>query len=162
MEVLVIKVFVLTAGLVLSVAAWAQEAAPAAEEDGLVLIVEQQKEIKADLDDGGIDGLTPRQNGLVRKAQAEVFALVEGKSRLAELSIDEKVRLDNALERINAQVVNTREASDKRDVCWRERVSGTTVKKTRCGTEAEMREAREGARDFMEKGKICGGPGCGG
>ncbi|QNP41854.1 hypothetical protein [Lysobacter solisilvae (ex Woo and Kim 2020)] len=156
-----IKAFVLTAGLLLAGAAWSQQGPVAVEEDGLVVIVNQQRQIKADLDDGGIEGLTPRQNGLVRKAQAEVFVLVDGKSRLDELSIDEKVRLDNALERINALVVNTREAGNKRDVCWRERVSGTTVKKTRCGTEAEMREAREGARDFIEKGKVCGGPGCG-
>lgn len=130
-------------------------------EDGLQMILKQQKELKVDLDDGGIDGLTPRQNKLVRKAQDEVFAVTEGKGTLDELSIDEKIRVENALERINAEIVNTRDASDDQNVCWRERVSGTGVKKTRCGTKAEMREAREGARDFMEKPKVCIPPGCG-
>jgi hypothetical protein len=158
-----IKMLVVIATLALAGMASAQTATTAdAEQDGLQVILEQQKQLKADLDDGGIDGLTPRQNTLVRKAQGEVFALTDGRTRLDELSMDEKVRLENALERINAQIVDTRAARDKQDVCWRERVSGTTVKKTRCGTQAEMREAREGARDFLEKGKICAGPGCGG
>ncbi|GAB3373780.1 hypothetical protein GCM10027431_25840 [Lysobacter rhizosphaerae] len=138
------------------------QAAPAAEDDGLQMILKQQQALKADLDDGGIEGLTPRQNTIVRKAQIEVFAVSEGKSRLDDLSMEEKIRLENALERINAEIVNTRAASNNQNVCWRERVSGTTMKKTRCGTQAEMREAREGARDFLEKGRVCVPPGCGG
>lgn len=139
----------------------AQTSAPHEEADSLQIILQQQQQLKSDLEDGGIEGLTPRQNTLVRKAQTDVFAVTDGKSRMDELSMDEKIRLENALERINAQVVNTRSASDDQKVCWRERVSGTTLKKTRCGTQAEMREAREGARDFLEKGKICTPPGCG-
>lgn len=154
----------IAAALVLgSGGALAQAGSPddADSKDGLQLIVEQQKALKADLDDGGIEGLTPRQTKLVRKAQDEVFAITDGKPTLDDLSMDEKVRLENALERINAEVVNTKAASDNRNVCWRERVSGTTVKQTRCGTEAEMREAREGARDFLERPKVCG-ENCGG
>lgn len=152
----------ITAMLVAVVGTASAQGVPATEQDGLQRILEQQKVLQADLEDGGIEGLTQRQNTLVRKAQAEVFAVTEGKHRIDELSMDEKIRLENALERINAQVVNTRAASDEQNVCWRERVSGTTVKKTRCGTQAEMREAREGARDFLEEAKICVPPGCGG
>lgn len=144
-------------------AAFAQTGLAAeANEDGLQVILHQQAELRADLDDGGIAGLTPRQNGIVRKAQAEVFAVTAGKTRLEQLSMDEKIRMENALERINAEVQNTRSASDDQNVCWRERVSGSKMKTTRCGTKAEMREAREGARDFMEKPKVCVPPGCGG
>ena len=152
----------IAAMLVAVVGTASAQGVPATEGDGLQRILEQQKVLQTDLEDGGIEGLTPRQNTLVRKAQAEVFAVAEGKHRMAELSMDEKIRLENALERINAQIVNTRAASDEQNVCWRERVSGTTVKKTRCGTQAEMREAREGARDFLEEAKICVPPGCGG
>lgn len=134
----------------------------AQDEDGLQVILKQQAELRADLEDGGIDGLTARQNNLVRKAQAEVFAVTEGKTRLDQLSMDEKIRMENALERINAEVKNNRQASDDQNVCWRERVSGSKLKTTRCGTQAEMREAREGARDYMEKPKVCVPPGCGG
>lgn len=126
------------------------------DQDTLENVLAQQRDLQADLDDGGIEGLTTRQNNAIRKAQKEVFAVTEGKTRLDELSVDEKIRLENALERINAEVVNTRTASNDRNVCWRERVSGTAMKKTRCGTEAEMREAREGARDFLERPKVCG------
>ncbi len=152
----------IAAMLVAVVGTASAQGVPATEGDGLQRILEQQKVLQTDLEDGGIEGLTPRQNTLVRKAQAEVFAVAEGKHRMAELSMDEKIRLENALERINAQIVNTRAASDEQNVCWRERVSGTAVKKTRCGTQAEMREAREGARDFLEEAKICVPPGCGG
>lgn len=154
------RTVILVSMLALTGASFAQVAP--AEEDGLQQILKQQKALRADLEDGGLEGLTPRQNTLVRKAQVEVFAVTEGKGRLEDLSMEEKIRLENALERINAQVVNTRAASDKQNVCWRERMSGTTMKKTRCGTQAEMREAREGARDFLEKGKVCVPPGCGG
>lgn len=156
-----IRILIATVALAIAGVAFAQTAPAPETEDSLQVILEQQKKLQADLADGGIEGLTPRQNTLVRKAQTEVFAVTEGKSRLDELSMDEKIRLENALERVNAQVVSTRTASDQQKVCWRERVSGTAMKKTRCGTQAEMREAREGARDFMEKPKICTPPGCG-
>lgn len=121
----------------------------------------QQDALAADLNAGKTEGLTPRQVGAIRRAQKEVFAVTEGKGSLDELSIDEKVRLENALERINAEVKGGRLAKDAQEVCWRERISGSQMKSTRCGTEAERREAREGARDFLEKPKVCVPPGCG-
>lgn len=159
-----VKMLVATTFIAVVGVATAQTTTPGTggAEDGLQIILEQQRNLKADMDDGGVEGLSPRQNTLVRKAQSELFVVTQGKSRLDELSMEEKIRLENALERINAQIVNTRAASDQQSVCWRERVSGSTVKTTRCGTQAEMREAREGARDFLEKGKICVPPGCGG
>lgn len=91
-----------------------------------------------------------------------MFALTEGKDALDGLSIDEKVGLENALERINTEVKGGRLAKDDQEVCWREHKSGSRMKSTRCGTEAERREVREGARDRMEKPKVCVPPGCGG
>lgn len=127
-----------------------------ASPDGLELIREQQLELKAALDAGDADGLTPREVNRIRKEQDAVFALIDGKPTLDALSIKEKVELENALERINAQVKNTRAGHDEQQVCWRERVSGSKMNVTRCGTEAEIRKAREGARDFMERPKVCG------
>ena len=54
-----------------------------------------------------------------------------------------------------------RAGRDEQDVCWRERMSGTSRMVTRCGTEKERDQAREGARDFLQRPKICSGPGCG-
>lgn len=127
------------------------EAAP----DGLELIREQQLELKATLEAGDTEGLTPREVNRIRKDQDAVFALIDGKSTLDALSINEKVELENALERINAQVKNTRAGQDEQQVCWRERVSGSKMNVTRCGTKAEILKAREGARDFMERPKVC-------
>lgn len=135
-------------------AAIAQDEVPPAQK--LDRILAQQQELKRDLDVGKIDGLTTRQVNAIRKAQVDVFAVTEGKTSLDQLSMDDKVRLENALERINAEVKNTRAGHDDKQVCWRERASGTTMKVTRCGTEAEKREAREGARDFLERPKVCG------
>jgi hypothetical protein len=133
--------------------AWDQ---PAAQQESLQVLVDQQHDLQARMAKGDTLGLTPRQLTLVRKAQTDFFSATDGKSSLDQLSIDEKIRVENALQRINAEVVNTRSASDNQNVCWRERVSGTSLKKTRCGTKAEMREAREGARDYLERPKTCG------
>jgi len=128
----------------------------AATPQKLDLILAQQRDLKHDLDTGKVDGMTTRQVNAIRKAQVDVFAATDGKTSLDQLSMDEKVRLENALERINAEVKNTRSAQDDKQVCWRERTSGTTMKVTRCGTEAEKREAREGARDYLDRPKVCG------
>lgn len=133
-----------------------------ANEDSLQIMQQQQRALKADLDDGVVEGLAQRQLGVIRKAQNEFFTVTEGKSTLDQLSMDEKIRLENALERINATVVGTRAASDAQDVCWREAKSGSAMKVTRCGTQAERDQVREGARAWMEKPKVCVPPGCGG
>jgi hypothetical protein len=133
----------------------------AAEVDPLQRIREQQTTLQTALDSRQAEALTPRQVKVIRKAQGEVFALIEGKSRLDELAIDDQVRLENALERINAEVKGTRLAGEEKTVCWRERPSGSMIEVTRCGTQEEIDEARRGARAFMERPRVCVPPGCG-
>lgn len=133
------------------------EAAP----DPLRMIVDEQTALARDLESGNVRGLTQRQVLLVRRAQRDVFAVVSGRTSLAQLSIDEKVVLQNALERINAQLVGTRAASESQDVCWREAKTGSKMMVTRCGTQEERDEARRGARAWMEKPRVCVPPGCG-
>ena len=103
---------------------------------------------------GGICTLTMNRPAQMNLLTSEMLSALQ--SSLDEISMDDKVRLENALERINAEVKNTRAGRDGRNVCWREKMSGTNTKVTRCGTEAEMREAREGARDFLERPRVCG------
>ena len=146
--------FALVLALAMPFAATAQETDEPV--DKFAQIVAQQQALKRDLDAGDNDGMTTRQVNAIRKAQADVFAVTEGKTSLDQLSMDDKVRLENALERINAEVKNTRAGRDDKQVCWRERTSGSNTKVTRCGTEAEMREARDGARDFLERPRVCG------
>ena len=127
----------------------------------LQVLVEQQEALRAQLSDGGIDGVTPRQASVIAKAQGEFFKIVEGKESLDELGIDDKIRVENALETINAQIVNTTAGRSNQDVCWRERTTGSKTKTTRCGTRREIDEAREGARGYLERPKVCAPPGCG-
>ena len=129
--------------------------------DGLRRIVAQQEVIRADLADGGMEGVTPRQALTIQKAQKQVFAIAGNHSSLDELTIDQKISLENALEQINAAMVNTRKGDDAQNVCWRERATGSSIQVTRCGTAAEIREARDGARGFMERPRVCVPPGCG-
>jgi len=126
----------------------------------LQMLVEQQVALRNELAHGPQD-LTPRQVGIMRKAQDEFFRVVEGKTSMDQLAIHEKVRVENALERINAQIVNTNGAAASQEVCWREKTTGSKMNVTRCDTQQEIDLAREGARGFLIRPRICSGPGCG-
>ncbi len=131
--------------------------------DKLASILEQQRALQSDFAEGKME-LTPRQVNVVRKAQDEVFSLTAGKASLDQLSIEEKVRLENALERVNAQVKGgdlDRLARGEQEICRRERRAGSTVKVTVCATQAEWDLLREGARATLEKQHVCTPPGCG-
>lgn len=141
---------------VVAMPAWSVE-----QGDRLALILEQQHALKASID-AGTSGLSPRQVRVVRKEQGEVFAIAGKSASIDQLNIQEQIRLENALERINANVVGTRVAQETQDTCWSEAKTGSKMKVTRCGTQEERDEARRGARAWMEKPKICVPPGCGG
>ena len=134
----------------------------AEEPDRIALsaMVEQQVALRDELVQGQQD-LSPRQVGVIKKAQAEFFRLVEGKSTMDQLTIEDKVRVENALEKVNAQIVGTNAAAANQQVCWRETTVGSKMKTTRCGTQQEIDDAREGARGFLLKPKVCEPPGCG-
>lgn len=129
--------------------------------DKLAVILEQQLSLKASID-AGTSGLSPRQVRMIRKEQESVFAVAGSNTRFDQLNIQEQIQLENALERINANVVGTRVAQENKDVCWTEAKTGSKLKVTRCGTQEEIDDARRGARAWMEKPKICVPPGCGG
>lgn len=147
-----------------SLAAWlvlASIGAMAEEKSAsLAAMLEQQIVLRDELA-RDTQGLTPRQVGIIRKAQAEFFQVVEGKTTLDQLVIDDKVRVENAVEKINAQLVNTRASRADQNVCWREQKTGSKTRVTRCGTQQEIDAAREGARGFMERARVCEPPGCG-
>jgi hypothetical protein len=147
------KTFMLAALLATTVA-FAQDV-PKAEQ-----IRAQQKQLRADLDAGKY-ALTPHAIGLVRKDQDIVFELLERKPSVEAMNIQERVNLDNALERINAAVQGTRVADDGKDVCRYQGVAGSRQKRLVCGTQDDRDHAREGARAYLEKPRICS-PTCNG
>ena len=121
----------------------------------LAQILEQQRGIRSALDAGTLGDLTPRQANAIRKAQTEVFALTDGKAGLDALSMEQKIQLENALQRIKAEMKGTRQASAEQEVCWREPKIGSTVKVTRCATQAERDRLREDARTDLARPRIC-------
>jgi hypothetical protein len=147
------KTFMLAALLATSTA-FAQDTAKAEQ------IRAQQTLLRADLDAGKYR-LTPRALNQVRKDQGVVFELLERKSTVEAMNIQERVNLDNALERINAAVQGTRVADDGKDVCRYQSVAGSRQKRLVCGTQDDRDHAREGARAYMEKPRICS-PTCNG
>lgn len=123
----------------------------------LTRIVEQQRSIAAELASPETTGLDLRQIEAVRAAQVDVFAAIGERRELSELNADEQVRLKNALEKINAAMKGTPFAERNREKCWREQKLGTKMKVTRCATQLELDQLREGARDWYEKGDIATG-----
>lgn len=128
--------------------------------DRLAQIREQQAVLLTELDTGVLK-LTPREGALVRKDHARVAAILAANATLDDLGVAERVELDNALERINALVVATRQAEEDADVCHYERKTGTKLPKLDCATASQRRNSRDGARAYMEKPRICVPPGCG-
>jgi hypothetical protein len=120
----------------------------------LQTIVAQQRQLAAKVSEGSL-GLAARERAAVEKAQAEVFALAEGKGSLSDFTIAEKTRFENALEKINATVNGELLADEEQEVCWRQRKVGSQMMVTRCGTKREVAEAREGARGFMQRARTC-------
>lgn len=129
--------------------------------DQLESIRTQQTELRGRLERAELSQLTQRQQNQIRRAQTEVFKLIDGKSGMDDLNIGEKVRLENALERINANLVGTRRADGGKQVCKRVPVTGSAMKTTRCATQQEWDEVREQSRKSLEKQRVCEPPGCG-
>jgi hypothetical protein len=81
----------------------------------------------------------------MERAQDRVFTMLKGVSSIDELSANEKTDLSNALSEIKATLL----ANDSnRQICHRERKTGTNLVSLRCETLAE-REAR--ARDSQQQ-----------
>lgn len=98
---------------------------------------------------------------IIGRAQDEFFSITKGVQSLDQLSIQDKVRVENALETINAQIVNTSASKSDQNVCWREAKTGSRIMVTRCGTKEEIEQVRRDSQSAMEKRRICSGPGCG-
>jgi hypothetical protein len=127
--------------------------------DKLAQIREQQALLATELDSGVLK-VTARESALIRKDQARVRSLIEGRT-LDDLGVAERVELDNALERINALVMATRQADEARDVCRYERPTGSKLRKLECMTAAARGNHRDGARAYLDRPRVCVPPGCG-
>jgi len=123
-------------------------------------IRQQQERVRDDLAAGELV-LEASKRQVVDKEQRVVFALIDGKSSLGELSPAQRVSLRNALETINAALSGTAGAEEDREVCWQEKRTGSKLVTTVCGTVRERQQAKEGARDYLQRPRLCAPPGCG-
>ncbi|HJW46872.1 MAG TPA: hypothetical protein VJ484_10350 [Lysobacter sp.] len=115
-------------------------------------IVIQQQQIQADAKAGrnGWDSISPDKKSELASKQQRIFALLEGKHSVADLYPSDQVELANALEWIKALATN---AEDERQVCTRERTTGSNRTTTSCSTVGEIRRRREATKDAMRLGE---------
>jgi hypothetical protein len=115
-------------------------------------IVIQQQQIQADAraDRNGWDTISAEKKSELALKQERIFTLLEGKRRVADLYPSDQVELANALEWIKALATN---AEDERQVCRRERTTGSNRTTTSCSTVGEIRRRREASKDAMRLGE---------
>jgi hypothetical protein len=83
--------------------------------------------------------------------QARLMKLLEGKKTADDLTLDQQTEAFNALEWIEAAINH---AEDERMVCRREKQLGSTRTTRVCRTVAQEREARERARESLERQSV--------
>lgn len=133
---------------------------PVKAAESLADIRQQQTQLRDDLANGVL-ALDADKRQTVDEQQHVVFDLIDGKHEVRELNPAQRVELKNALETINAALSQTQTAEDDREVCWQEKRTGTKLVTTVCGTVRERRQAKEGARDYLQRPRLCVPPGCG-
>jgi len=105
-------------------------------------LLELQEAITAGVDHAE-HALTAGQKHTIRAEQKRIRAIVEGKASLDALTLEQRLQLVNAQERINAAMRGTRAAEEARVVCRRERPTGSQVNQLRCSTVGQDSLLRE-------------------
>lgn len=109
----------------------------------------QQAEIRAGLvaRTGRFQDMTPSERTELMNRQTEVLVMIEGKNTPSELNPDQRTKVFNHLEWIEAAINKT---ADERLICERRATIGSNRKERVCRTEAQLREERERARKQLD------------
>ena len=104
-----------------------------------------QNSLRAELQKkkGGYEHLSDEERGAILQKQDAVYALIEGKAAIDDLSGDDRIALANALESIKALL---NKAEDARIVCERVRVVGSNMPQNKCMSVAQRRKIQERLR----------------
>jgi hypothetical protein len=115
----------------------------------MVVIIEQQKQIRADdqAQRGRYRELPTGERVELLSKQLELLSLIEDKASSQDLSAHEQVEVFNRLEWIEAKINGTEE---ERTICYRERILGSQRVTRICHTVAEQRAERERARQKLD------------
>jgi hypothetical protein len=132
----------------------------AAAAESLSDIRQQQEKIRDDLANGALK-LDADRRRIVEQEQRVVFDLADASETLDALNPRQRIGLRNALQKIDAALSLADGAEEDREVCWQERRTGSKLTTTVCGTVRERQQAKEGARDYLQRPRICAPPGCG-
>ena len=109
----------------------------------------QQAEIRAGViaRTGRYKNMTPSDRTELMNRQTEVLMMIEGKNAPSELNPDQRTKVFNHLEWIEAAL---NKFADERLICERRTTIGSNRKERVCRTEAQMREDRERARKQLD------------
>lgn len=133
---------VLAVGLCWSVAAGANPQAPVLANNDATAIVEQQKEMRSEVQarSGRYRDMSGSDRERLLSVQDRVLRQLEGRTRTTELSPADRIALFNDLEEISALV---NKAEDERMICERSRPIGSNRPVNVCKSVAERRLERE-------------------
>lgn len=114
-------------------------------------ITAQQTEIRAEVQagTGRYQSMPQSTRDELLAKQAELLAILHGKTNANELTEAQKQQVFNSLEWITATINNS---PDDRMVCRTEHTIGSNMPKRVCRTAARMREEQERAREELERG----------
>lgn len=117
-------------------------------------ILQEQREIRAESErsTGAYARFGHGALDKMQRAQDRIFKLLDGVDSLEQLDREQQVELFNSLEEVKAVLV---ENDGDRQICRRERKTGTTLRETRCATVAEREKITQGAREWKGEPGIC-------
>ncbi|GAB3373777.1 hypothetical protein GCM10027431_25830 [Lysobacter rhizosphaerae] len=109
----------------------------------------QQAEIRAGVEakSGLYKDMEPRTRSELLQRQTEVLSLIEGKQVPDELNPDQRIKLFNDLEWIEAAINRT---ADERLICEYSKTIGSNRRTKTCRTAAQVREDHERSKENFE------------
>ena len=115
-------------------------------------IVSQQREIRADVkaEKNGWDNIAADKRQELLGKQDQLMVLIDGKQTLDELTPTDHATAVQTLEWIDAMASK---ADDERQVCRRERATGTNRIATVCRSVGDMKRQREQAKAAWQQGR---------
>ena len=117
-------------------------------------ILQQQREIRAESEraTGAYARFGHSALDKMQRAQDRIFKLLDGVDSLEQLDREQQAELFNALEEVKAVLA---ENDNDRQICQRERKTGSTLRHTRCATVAERARILEDARTWKGEPGLC-------
>jgi hypothetical protein len=119
--------------------------------------LDHQRQLRDDLGTRKFRHLGASQRRELLDAQEKVFALLEGKRSIEQLSHEQQIELYNA-QHVIASIVSDAELD--RPICKREKRIGSNRSETVCTTKRSLAAQRSEVDRVLKGPRNCGGPDC--